>query len=360
MKDENNSVNEYFADSGKSFETAKNASNISVDFLNQLYEQAGSGDAAAQYQLGTLYAAGLGAVLRKDPGKAAEWYRKAADQGYRKAEAQLAFMYWSGFGVAQDGAKSTYWTERAAEHGDPHCQFLMGAICSDGEYGVAKDDRKAAAWYRKAADQGDPQGLNALGGCYIRGDGVPQDLDKATELLRKAAELGHPQGMRRYGTILELGVGKEKKDLPKAIEWYEKAVKAGSTEAQKYLEKAREQLKEQQAAEERARKEASEKAEAERIRAMWDARDTSMETWTIIVSILSVAALIGEKYLMTHKLPFLLVLVEMVAVAASVIGVTAAAALFTGSFSEILAIPGGIAGFLAGLVAVILNGSADQ
>ena len=48
------------------------------------YEAAMQGDAEAQYQLGNCYYNGDG--VRKDFSAAADWYREAAEQGYRKYE----------------------------------------------------------------------------------------------------------------------------------------------------------------------------------------------------------------------------------------------------------------------------------
>ena len=46
-----------------------------------------TGRATAQYNLGVSYANGEG--VKKDPVKAARWYRKAAEQGHAGAEKAL-------------------------------------------------------------------------------------------------------------------------------------------------------------------------------------------------------------------------------------------------------------------------------
>ena len=51
--------------------------------LSELQHQANQGYAAAQNNLGVMYAEGRG--VSKDDDKAVEWYRKAADQGYERA-----------------------------------------------------------------------------------------------------------------------------------------------------------------------------------------------------------------------------------------------------------------------------------
>ena len=63
-----------------------------------------------------------------------KWYRKAADQGYAKA------------------------------------QFCLGIYCKCG-YGTKKDLAEAAKWFRKAAEQGDPlgQSMLSLSLCHMLG-----------------------------------------------------------------------------------------------------------------------------------------------------------------------------------------------
>ena len=53
--------------------------------------------------------------LPKDPAKAVSWFRKSADQGYRRAECALGGDYDHGEdGLPKDPVKATYWYERAA------------------------------------------------------------------------------------------------------------------------------------------------------------------------------------------------------------------------------------------------------
>ena len=54
-----------------------------------------------------------GKGVQQDFGKAAEWYRKAADQNDARAQVSLAF-YYSDKGVAQDEAQAVKWFQKAA------------------------------------------------------------------------------------------------------------------------------------------------------------------------------------------------------------------------------------------------------
>lgn len=59
-----------------------------------------AGDADAQNHVGEIYLQGLGTT--PDPGKAADWFEKAAAQGNRRAQANLAVLLEQGQGVAAD------------------------------------------------------------------------------------------------------------------------------------------------------------------------------------------------------------------------------------------------------------------
>ena len=56
--------------------------------------KAEKGDAAAQFNLGEMYADGEG--VPTDEAEAAKWCRKAADQGYAEAQVTLGQMYFDG------------------------------------------------------------------------------------------------------------------------------------------------------------------------------------------------------------------------------------------------------------------------
>ena len=72
---------------------------------------ADQGNAAAQFNVGTLYHGGLGVNL--DEAKAIEWYKKSAKNGYHKAQEYLSAGYREGwFGLPKDKAKADYWDQQ--------------------------------------------------------------------------------------------------------------------------------------------------------------------------------------------------------------------------------------------------------
>src|SRR5690242_18787255 len=62
--------------------------------------RAEAGDSQAQFILGCAYRDG-GPILPQNQAEAVKWFRKAADQGFAKAENELGNMYLDGRGIPQ-------------------------------------------------------------------------------------------------------------------------------------------------------------------------------------------------------------------------------------------------------------------
>ena len=179
-----------------------------------------------------------GEGTEKDPSRAAELYRKAADMGSVKAAASLGYMLIVGEGVKADPADAEKYLSMAAEAGDPvsmgNLGFLfsssdparaldyyrkaadmgsasamksLGAMYSSGQGGLPMDRAKAAEWYTKAADLGDMDSICVLASMYRIGDGVQQDKKKAAELYRKAADMGEADAQYDLAFMLDSGEG---------------------------------------------------------------------------------------------------------------------------------------------------------
>jgi TPR repeat protein len=129
-----------------------------------------------QNDLGFMYEKGMGVV--RNHGKAVEWYRKAAEQGYAMAQYNLGVQYSKGQGVAQNNAEAIKWYHRAAEQGYVTAQYHLGARYREG-LGVAQNYAEAAKWYRKAAEQGHAEAQFLLGALYYGGQGVTQNYSVA-------------------------------------------------------------------------------------------------------------------------------------------------------------------------------------
>jgi len=106
-----------------------------------------TGNAAAQYQLGILYAEGKG--VEQSDATAAQWFRRAADQGDAAAQYNLAVSYAEGLGVPKDDAAAAKWFRAAAEQGMPYAQLNLGILYAS-KRGVPADDVEAVKWLELA------------------------------------------------------------------------------------------------------------------------------------------------------------------------------------------------------------------
>jgi TPR repeat protein len=162
-------------------------------------EKANAGDPSAQTEIGNIYLAGdadivytgsgfdLDFTVPPDHKKAAEWFLKAANQGYAVAQTYLGLIYqYGGDGVPQDYQKAIEWYLKAANQRDSMAQSYLGSMYRFG-HGVPQDYKRAVEWYLRAANQGNDMAQYALLVMSDEGS-VPQNYKKAVELLLKIFE----------------------------------------------------------------------------------------------------------------------------------------------------------------------------
>ncbi|HOO65253.1 MAG TPA: SEL1-like repeat protein, partial [Synergistaceae bacterium] len=143
---------------------------------------------------------------KKDYPQAAQWYRKAAEQGHAGAQTDLGYMYEKGYGVPKNLKTAAEWYARGARSGSPVGQCNLGYMYEKGR-GVAQNHETAAYWYRQAAEQGNLRGQCNLAYMYEKGYGVPQSYDQAVYWYRKAAEQKNARGEFSLGWMYEKGRG---------------------------------------------------------------------------------------------------------------------------------------------------------
>jgi TPR repeat protein len=161
-----------------------------------------AGQAEAQFDLGLLYAEGLG--TRRDLAEAAKWYRQAAEQGNAQAEFALGEMYSRGWGAPRDTADILRWMQMA---NDPASDGPPTEWARVEGYGIERDQKQAAFWYERAAKQGHAQAQYNLARLYATGQGVPRDQDQALRWVRSAASQGYPPAQARFGLRLATANG---------------------------------------------------------------------------------------------------------------------------------------------------------
>lgn len=154
-------------------------------------------DATIQLNVGKHFVAGdprrYGAGDKKWMGKdlsydetnrfALDWFGRAAAQANRDAIWELAAMEYNGIGTPKDPAKALQLHRKAAELGQVDAMYQLGLAYMSGA-AVERDYPSAMRWLARSAASGDAYGRNpvrsraqnAIGSIYENGYGVPSDL----------------------------------------------------------------------------------------------------------------------------------------------------------------------------------------
>ena len=125
-----------------------------------------------------------------------------------------------------------YW--QGVKLGDTGSIVCAAALFASGALGEVKHDF-ALHLYQEAARRGVPFALRRLGFYYADGKHVELNLKLAAELLEASAEQGDEYAAYNLATMYERGNSAVKRDLGKAIRWYELAALKGIPEAQHNL-----------------------------------------------------------------------------------------------------------------------------
>ena len=96
---------------------------------------------------------------------AGEWYRRAAERGVAAAQSQLGALYANGQGVPQSYEEAVQWYQ-SAQQGDALAQFQLGVLYANGQ-GVPQSYEDAVQWYQRAAEQGHARAQSQLGVCCM-------------------------------------------------------------------------------------------------------------------------------------------------------------------------------------------------
>jgi len=159
-------VPQNYAEAFRLFRRSANQLFVESEFRVGYAYQAGEGvqkddaKAAAQNNLGTLYATGQG--VEQNHIEAAGWYRKAAEQGLDEAQLTWGIILAGGHGVEANPAEGIRWMRLAADQGHAEAQFRIGYIYASGFGGVPQNNIEASRWFRRAAEQGHEQAREML------------------------------------------------------------------------------------------------------------------------------------------------------------------------------------------------------
>ncbi len=137
----------------------------------------------------------------RDPQSAVDYLRRSADLGYPPAEVMLGSFYDTGFIVTKEPGEAANWYKKAAQQDDPVGAWLLGRLILSSA--VPRDLNEAARWLQRSAAHNDPFGQYLLGQVKLE----RQDYAAAAPLFRKAAMQGLPQAQMQFGLLLKQGQG---------------------------------------------------------------------------------------------------------------------------------------------------------
>ena len=164
----------------------KTKSVYEVTDIPSITAKADSGDAKAQYDLAVIYATGDGVAENKD--KAAHYLQLAANQNFKEAQMELSGFYLQGIGgLQQDYEMAFKWALKAAQQGHHYASVVMANFYEKG-IGVASNDEQAFYWANKMAKVGDINAINNLARYYEEGIGVKKDFKTAIIFYTKVAK----------------------------------------------------------------------------------------------------------------------------------------------------------------------------
>ncbi|MFG6206452.1 tetratricopeptide repeat protein [Pseudomonas retamae] len=177
-----------------------------------------------------LDAAGLAAMLKESPARAAQAILLAAGKGEVEAQALLGQILLDGRGIAQDQPLALRWFGIAAGRGHLMARNMLGR-CHEHGWGCAVDASVAAQHYRIAAEAGLDWAMYNLANLLATGRGATVDHLQALALYWRAAELGHAKSMNLLGRYLEEGQVCPADPLA-ARDWYRRSAMAGDFRGQ--------------------------------------------------------------------------------------------------------------------------------
>lgn len=150
--------------------------------------------------------------------KSFEMIKKAANKGHPIAKDNLAQWYTVGIGTEENCKEALKLYTQGLKINFDRSIYGLGVLYYNGCGEVAQNYGTALKYFKLAAKQNNILAQNAIGKIYHYGKGIGKDLDEALIWYIRAADGDHIPSFNSLGLIY-----KEKKNFPKAREWYLKA-----------------------------------------------------------------------------------------------------------------------------------------
>jgi len=196
----------------------------------------GEAFAEAQFFLANCYGTGM-LGLQVDHERAYHLYLQAAKQNHASASYRVAVCNEIGAGTRREPPRAAAFYRKAASLGDTAAMYKLGMILLHGTLGEMKNPREAINWLKRAAEQADeenPHALHELGLLHElpAEQLVVHDPAYAKALFMQAAHLGYTQSQFKLGQCFEYGALTCPVDPRRSIAWYTKAAEKGDSEAE--------------------------------------------------------------------------------------------------------------------------------
>ena len=134
--------------------------------------------------------------------------------------------------ATRNDVEATVWFRKAAFQGFPRAQVNLGFMLE--KTGRIPAKKEAARWYRCAAEQGFAAGQHHLARHFETGDGMPRDLAKAVFWYVKAMNQNFAASQYAFGRLRRDGIGLSR-NTAEALRLFRLAANQGIEEAQEAL-----------------------------------------------------------------------------------------------------------------------------
>lgn len=194
-----------------------------VPNLPRIQERAAKGFVEDEISLAAAYFTGKGLPL--SPSMAARWYERAAGHGDPGAQNMIGFLYQAGIGVPIDRSRALYWYRLAASSGLPAAEVNLG-VCYLFGVGVLKDSNTAIHYFEEAVQKKAGEAATYLGLIYYSGFNVAADQAAGEKWFNVGLKLHDPAAAYEIGTLLSVQPG-HAHDPQRALKFFRQAAGEG-------------------------------------------------------------------------------------------------------------------------------------